>query len=102
MFQFYNFHNYLNLNSGPTGACYQEWKNLGVIVMVAKITLTQTTNYLTTVVVSLLTVNMIKYRFSRLRLYHFIMVVSILQLRCWRQQIDWRYFAASRTFGLVV
>jgi len=62
MFKFLYFHNYSNKNLGPTWACYQEWNNLGVRSMVAKIRLSLTKNIIfTTVVVSLLT---IKYRFS--------------------------------------
>jgi len=42
------------MNLGLTGACYQDWKNLGATVMFAKIRLRSTTNIIfTTNVVSL-------------------------------------------------
>jgi len=59
MFQYFilYFHNCSNVKLGPTGRCCQQWNNLSVRMMVAKIRLRLTTNIIfTIVVVSLLTI----------------------------------------------
>jgi len=75
MFSFDIFTKSSSLNTGPTVACYQEWKYLDVRAMVAEIKLKVATNIIfTTVLVSLLT---LKYWFSWLWVLHFIPATKI-------------------------
>jgi len=80
-FTFLYFHNCWNLNLGPTGACYQDWNNLGVRAMVAESRARLATNIVfTTVVVSYLRVN---YWFLRHRYTSFY-------IRYWQISVFYR------------